>query len=333
LYSFSKFINLHAYTNNDGANPQAGLVLLGNTLYGTANIGGEYAVGTIFAVNTDGTGFTNLHTFDAQINSPYSALILSGSTLYGTAIAPVGGGVFAINTDGTGFTNIYHFTGGLDGSAPYARLLLSDSTLYSTTHSGGSAVHGNVFAINTNGTGFKDLHTFTPLRPTTNGDGANPYTGLILSGNTLYGTAYSGGSSGNGAVFALNIDGTGFTNLHSFTATSSGTNSDGAKPYGDLILSGDTLYGTTTVGGTSGNGTLFSISLPAVRPQLTINSAGENSVLTWPTNASSFTLQFATNLLSSVWSTNLPAPVVVNGQCTLTNPISGQQQFFRLSQP
>ncbi len=29
---------------------------------------------------------------------------------------------------------------------------------------------------------------------------------------------------------------------------------------------------------------------------------------------------------------HLPAPVVVNGQYTVTNPISGKQQFFRLSQ-
>jgi hypothetical protein len=33
-----------------------------------------------------------------------------------------------------------------------------------------------------------------------------------------------------------------------------------------------------------------------------------------------------------VWTTNSPAPVVVNGQNTVTNPISGAQQFFRLSQ-
>ena len=49
-------------------------------------------------------------------------------------------------------------------------------------------------------------------------DGSYPYAGLILSGNTLYGTTIDGGSSGNGTVFAVNTDGTGFTNLHSFTA-------------------------------------------------------------------------------------------------------------------
>ena len=54
-----------------------------------------------------------------------------------------------------------------------------------------------------------------------NSDGADPEAGLILSGNTLYGTADAGGSSGNGTVFAVNTDGTGFTNLHSFTAPGS----------------------------------------------------------------------------------------------------------------
>ena len=33
-----------------------------------------------------------------------------------------------------------------------------------------------------------------------------------------------------------------------------------------------------------------------------------------------------------VWTTNSPIPVVVNGLNTVTNPISGTQQFFRLSQ-
>src|SRR6266446_1955021 len=81
-----------------------------------------------------------------------------------------------------------------------------------------------------------------------NSDGAYPNAGLILSGNTLYGTARLGGSSGAGTVFAVNTAGTGFTTLYSFTAASTNssgayTNSDGAFPLAGLILSGDTLYG------------------------------------------------------------------------------------------
>jgi uncharacterized repeat protein (TIGR03803 family) len=69
--------------------------------------------------------------------------------------------------------------------------------------------------------------TFTNLRSFADypSDGVMPQAGLILSDNSLYGTTaysgYSGGSSGNGTVFAVNTDGTGFTILHNFMALSS----------------------------------------------------------------------------------------------------------------
>ena len=43
---------------------------------------------------------------------------------------------------------------------------------------------------------------------------SGPNGGLILSGNTLYGTAYEGGSLSAGMVFSIQTNGTGFTNLH-----------------------------------------------------------------------------------------------------------------------
>jgi hypothetical protein len=78
-------------------------------------------------------------------------------------------------------------------------------------------------------------------------------------------------------------------------------------------------------------GTVFSISFP---PQLNLSISGPNSILSWPTDFdyTDYRLQSTTNLSSPAWTTNLPAPVVVNGQNTVTNPVSGTQQFFRLSQ-
>jgi len=100
-----------------------------------------------------------------------------------------------------------------------------------------------------------------------------------------------------------------------------------------LILSGNTLYGTAGAGGSGGSGTIFSISLPVSPPHLTITPSGVNIILTWPTNGTGFTLQSNTNLVSPVvWTTVSPGPVVTDGQNTVTNPISGTQQFFRLSQ-
>ena len=89
-------------------------------------------------------------------------------------------------------------------------------------------------------------------------DGSGPNAGLVLSGNTLYGTAVSGGSSGNGTVFALNTDGTGFTFLHSFAGFPSG---EGVNPRAGLILSDNTLYGTTFIGGSGGYGTVFKLAV------------------------------------------------------------------------
>jgi uncharacterized repeat protein (TIGR03803 family) len=280
------------FTNSDGAGPDTGLILSGNTLYGTTYYAGTNGNGTVFAVNSDGTGFTTLHGFTRGtgslpnlINSdgaiPYGGLLLSGNTLYGTASYGGTNGtgtVFALNTDGTGFTILHSFTAvhpypgpytNSDGVNPSADLVLSGNTLYGTCYRGGTSDAGTVFALNTDGTGFAVLHSFTALSPSpayTNSDVGGLFSGLILSGNTLYGAAYNGGSSGNGTVFALNTDGTGFTNLHSFTASASAdvagdlTNCDGDLPNGGLILSGNTLYGTAEFGGSFGIGTVFAVN-------------------------------------------------------------------------
>jgi len=196
------------YTNSDGANPYAGLITnsSGKTLYGTTSGGGSSGNGTVFAVNTDGTGFTNLHSFSGDSDGayPYAGLILSGNTLYGTASEGGSSGVgtvFAINTDGSGFTNLHNFIGS-DGGYPYAGLILSDNTLYGTAQDGGGyqGAEGSVFAVNTNGTGFTNLDIF--FGP----NGAGPQAGLVLvAGFVLYGTTVGGGSSGNGTVFSISL--------------------------------------------------------------------------------------------------------------------------------
>jgi len=258
------FTTLHNFTGgNDGANPGgggAGVILSGNTLYGTAGGGGKSGSGTVFGVSTNGTGFTNLYSFTSVTRSnttnsdgafPNAGLILSGSTLYGTTIfggTNSLGTVFAVNTNGTGFTNLHNFSSASAGEAPLAGLTLSGNSLY------GAAQAGTVFAINTNGTGFTNL---------TSGNGlvSDPTYALTLSGNTLYGTTMTGGfqNQGYGSVFAINTNGTGFTNLYSFGGGYTGPG-DGAYPNGGIIISGNTLYGTTMIGGNGFNGTVFALN-------------------------------------------------------------------------
>jgi uncharacterized repeat protein (TIGR03803 family) len=267
-------------------------------LYGTAYFGGIAGNGTVFALNTDGSGFTNLHGFTALDAT-------------------------------TGTTNS-------DGANPQAGLVLSGNTLYGTAYDGGASAVGAVFAVNTDGSGFTNLYNFTQPSGAINDDGAYPSTGLILLGNTLYGTAQSGGTSGDGTVFALDTNGTVFSTLYSFTAFSGGapyTNSDGGIPYGGLILSGNTLYGTALDGGTSGIGTVFSLSFPP--PQLSIVRSGGNVILTWPSGGGGFSysgygLWSATNLGSSAgWNGVSPAPNVIGGLNTVTDAVAGRM-YYRL---
>jgi hypothetical protein len=70
---------------------------------------------------------------------------------------------------------------------------------------------------------------------------------------------------------------------------------------------------------------------------VTVNPAGSGAggpnaiIVAWPTNNSGLTLQSTANLVD--WTTVSNAPTVVNGQYTVTNIISGAQQFFRLAAP
>ena len=176
LYSFGTF-------PGGGSQPKSGLILSGNTLYGTAFQGGSSGFGTVFAINTDGSGFTNLYSFTNGSDgaNPYAGLILSGNTLYGTALfggSSNFGTVFAVNTDGSGFTNLYSFTNGSDGAFPSAGLVLSGSTLYGVTGAG-------IFAVNTDGTGFTNLYGFINI--STN-DSDVQCEGLVLARTTLYGS-------------------------------------------------------------------------------------------------------------------------------------------------
>ena len=340
IYSFSAVPDYAlGGPNSDGAWPMSGLMLSGGPLYGTARSGGNSGNGTVFMLNTDGSGFTAAYSFtdpfvspsnvtNADGAQPFGGVILSGNVLYGTCEAggdSAVGTIFKVNTDGTGFTTLHSFAW-TDGAHPLAGLVLSNSTLYGTTQYGGSSGSGTVFKLNTDGTGFKTLHTFSAPNSGTfvNTDGLSPRRELLLSGNTLYGTCPQGGSSGSGTVFSLKTDGSDFEVVHSFS------NTDGASPTG-LVLSGNTLYGAAGNGGLFGSGTIFSISLPPTPPQLTLALSGGSVVLTWPTSATGFSLQSITNLVSlGAWTFISATPVVVNGQNTVTNPISGTQQFYRL---
>src|SRR5580692_4491314 len=111
-----------------------------------------------------------------------------------------------------------------------------------------------IYASQTRAQTLNVLHAFTVPNPT-NTDGVYPLTGLVLSGNTLYGAASGGGTNNLGTIFSVGTDGSAFTVLHTFSGTNF-TNLEGARPECSLILSGDILYGTASDGGTNDAGTI-----------------------------------------------------------------------------
>ena len=185
---------LHAFTNTpDGSVPYSGLVLGGNTLYGTTSAGGANTRGTIFAIHTDSSGYTNLYSFTNSPDAAYpnAGLVLSAGVLYG--VGSVGtnntGAIFGINTNGTGYRVLYAFSpfgGNTDGAIPKTTLTFSSGYLYGVTASGGTYGGGTLFLINTNGTGFDAIATFT------NSIISDPFGSPIRVGGSVWGTANQG---------------------------------------------------------------------------------------------------------------------------------------------
>ncbi|MCX5830143.1 MAG: hypothetical protein NTV58_19410 [Deltaproteobacteria bacterium] len=73
-------------------------------------------------------------------------------------------------------------------------------------------------------------------------------------------TKTGGGSGKIGAVFKINITGSGYTNLHTF----GGGANDGLWPFDSLTISGSTLYGMTEQGGVAGEGVIFKMNVQVV---------------------------------------------------------------------
>ncbi|HEY5314502.1 MAG TPA: choice-of-anchor tandem repeat GloVer-containing protein, partial [Pirellulales bacterium] len=242
--------------------------LVGSTLYGTTEDGGSQSEGTIFSIQTDGTGFQTLHSFSGTDgNNPSASLTLGGATLYSTTRgggSDFDGTIYSIHTDGTDFQTLYSFSG-TDGAYPTANLTPAGSTLYGTTQQGGNNNDGTIFSISTDGTGFQTLYTFS------GNDGFYPAAGLTLAGSTLYGTADDGGNNYDGTIFSIGTNGAGFQMLYSFSLV------NGADPIAGLTLAGSTLYGTTSQGGI-GAGTLFALSGLALTDLTVTNSAAASVV-------------------------------------------------------
>jgi uncharacterized repeat protein (TIGR03803 family) len=207
-----------------GGEPLAPLIQGANgNLYGTTDKGGSDQVGTVFEVTTGG-----------------DLSLLTSFCLSPTCDGP---------------------------NQPRAPLVQgADGNFYGTTEWGGPNSYGTVFKITPDGT-VTTLYNFCSKTNCT--DGQSPMAGLTLGINgNFYGTTYYGGAHATyqdynaGTVFEITPAGQ-FTTLYSFCSKVGHTGNcrDGEDPVGGLVLGTDgNLYGTTTLGGDTGHGSVFKIT-------------------------------------------------------------------------
>jgi len=258
----SRPVILKSFIGSDGSAPLAGLVLsIDGKLFGTTFTGGTSNFGTVFSLGKNGSDFTVLHSFAGGPDgkSPKFPLIVgSDGVLYGTADfadSTNRGTIFRLNQDGTSYSVLHIFTGNPDGQNPTKLLEGSDGNLYGATGFGGPTIAGTVFSIQKDGNGYAILYNFQGR----GGDGLSPGAGLVEgSDGALYGTTSHGGTGLGGTVFRLNMDGTGYGILRSF----SDAGDDSYEPDTELVEGTDgALYGSTYFGSNgSDNGTIYKLN-------------------------------------------------------------------------
>jgi uncharacterized repeat protein (TIGR03803 family) len=268
LYSFGS-------SATDGMVPNAGLLPANPGFYGVTREGGAHGFGTVFLVTPQAGGGdwseTILYSFAGSGDAafPSGGLVadrvgnLYGVTLLGGANNL--GAVYQLSppiTEGGSWTETVIFSfSGPDGTLPTGQLQFDQSgALYGTTDGGGSLQEGTVFqlvpASRPGGSWIQSvLYNFSGGQ-----DGGNPAAGVIIDNmGRIFGTASTGGSGlpfPGGVIFRLTPpvnqgDPWRETVLHAFGGP------DGFRSLSQLVRRAGSFYGTTSLGGLNGTGTVF----------------------------------------------------------------------------
>jgi uncharacterized repeat protein (TIGR03803 family) len=246
LYSFT------GYTGNyEQETPTNGLIMdAEGNLYGTAWC-------CVFELSPSGGGWTEQAIYGNVWGNNGALAMDSGGNIFGIEHLDLNGtsAVFGLTPNGSGGwndTTIHKFAHGNDpDGTPISVESEGYEILYGTAKFGGGKKQGQVYRLVY---GFKLLYSFKGGT-----DGSNPFGGLVAGpmnglNGALYGTTLAGGDYSQGTVFE--IDG-----VHKDTVLWSFNGTDGAQPYGSLILDGaGNLYGTTSAGGANGSGVVFEVT-------------------------------------------------------------------------
>lgn len=237
----------------DGRRPVCDPLLASDgRLYGVTYLGGANNRGSIYGINTDGTGYQLLYSFvgppgsdgqnpenglcEGDDGNLYGACYIGGATLSGT--------VFRIGKTGAGYAIVRNFSSASQGLSSTASVVKgSDGWLYGVCGFGGALSGGGIFKMQTTGAGYAVIHHFQ----NNSLDGFRPAGRLLeATDGLLYGVTSSGGSTGtsSGTIFRLGKDGTLFQVLKKYGP------GEGNGPHPRLTEGWDgNIYGALTYGG------------------------------------------------------------------------------------
>ena len=282
LYSFSG--------GNDGGNPQSPLLQWTNgTFYGTTSSGGTNGGGTVFALTASGQ-FTNLASFGSNLYPCGSLASGMDGNFYGTTSeggASNLGVAFKVTPAGE-LTILVDFIGNNGGNPQSGLVAGADGNFYGATSLGGRLDLGTLFRMSPEGI-ITTLHSFdgkdgahpgnlalggdgnfygttysTVFKMTSSGSfktliqprGSGSHALMRATDGNFYGTTAYGGDFGGGTAFKVSPSGI-LTTLASFGAT---TNIGNVPAAGFVEGRNGEFYGTTTIGGAGGGGTIFKMT-------------------------------------------------------------------------
>jgi uncharacterized repeat protein (TIGR03803 family) len=255
--------DLYTFTgeNDGGFQPNGGLLLTDQGIYGTTVDGGKNKAGVVYRFDSSGH-FSVVYDFLGGNNggSPLTGLVRDG---HGNMYVGTGGGngrcgggcgtVFKLNPSGQG--SVLHSFDINDGWGPVGIVVDPAGNVYGATEDGGATDGGALFKIDPAGDE-KLLFSFP------NGTfGIDPASGVIAGGNRyLYGTTNYGGTGGGGlgrwgVVYSISPTGA-YNVLYGFSGQA-----DGGQPGALIADSVGNLYGTAYYGGVFGYGAVFRVDL------------------------------------------------------------------------
>jgi uncharacterized repeat protein (TIGR03803 family) len=210
-------------------------------LYGVTTGGGTSDGGTIYRVKPDGTSYSVLYNFNAEIygvGPGFTEFVEYNGKLYGITPFSTGEGILYEFNPSTGVLTSKLKLTPFGLIFPNGTLTLINGKMYGMTNGGGGVNKGALFEYDPVNNTITTRVTFTGM------NGARPYGSLTEYDGKLYGITSEGGANGGtdgyGVLFEYNPQTDVFTKKKDFEGSAFVT-----KPIGNLVVHNGKFYGVT----------------------------------------------------------------------------------------